>query len=254
LTSALRNRLARLRDARLVGGGGDTRGESAEVQLANLKFYMTPGSCSTGIHILLEEVGLFFEAHVVNLLAGDNVRPEYLAINPRGSVPTLVLGDGTALTDFISIARHLAESHPTRKLLPDTEAERQRALRLMEYIISVVHGEGFTRVFTSGSYAADPAGKKSVESEGVRIVQSAFARLESWLSGPDYALGSYSIADAALFYVEFWSDRIGIELPVACARHYRAMLQRPAVRQVLAEEGYHSVLAKAPARTAPSSG
>ncbi len=208
---------------------------------------MTPGSCSTGIHVLLEELGLFFEAHVVNLMAGHNLRPEYLAINPRGSVPTLVLADGTALTDFISIARYLAESHPARKLLPEAPEERDRALRLMEYVIAVVHGEGFTRVFTSGRYAADPAGQKAVEGEGISIVKSAFARVESQLSGPGYALGSFSIADAALFYVEFWAERVGVELPPACARHYQAMLQRPAVRQVLAEEGYHSVLAKAPA-------
>ena len=43
------------------------------------KFYMTPGSCSTGIHILLEECGLVFEAHIVNLLAGDQYKKgEYL--------------------------------------------------------------------------------------------------------------------------------------------------------------------------------
>lgn len=36
-----------------------------------MKLYMTPGSCSTGIHILLEEIGLPFEVYVVNLMAGD---------------------------------------------------------------------------------------------------------------------------------------------------------------------------------------
>lgn len=41
-----------------------------------MKFYMTPGSCSTGIHILLEECGLVFEAYVVNLLAGDQYKKE----------------------------------------------------------------------------------------------------------------------------------------------------------------------------------
>jgi glutathione S-transferase len=206
---------------------------------------MTPGSCSTGIHLLLEEVGLFFEAHVVNLMAGDNLRPEYLAINPRGSVPTLVLTDGTALTDFISIAKYVADSHPVRQLLPEAEPERARAVSLMEYVLTVIHGEGFTRVFTSDRYAPDPAGRKSTESEGVLIVKQGFARLEPMLTvtGP-YAIGPFSVVDAALFYVEFWAARVGIELPAICQRHYHAMLQRPAVRQVLAEEGYHSVLAQ----------
>jgi len=41
-----------------------------------------------------------------------------------------------------------------------------------------------------------------------------------------------------LFYVEFWADKIGIFLPENCLNHYRLMLTRPVVRQVLMEEGY----------------
>lgn len=53
-----------------------------------------------------------------------------------------------------------------------------------------------------------------------------------------YAFDDFGIADAALFYVEFWADKTGIELPDNCLRHYRLMLSRPAVRRVLSEEGY----------------
>lgn len=67
-----------------------------------MKFYMTPGSCSTGIHILLETLELPFEAWILSLPAGDHLKPEYLAINPRGTIPTLVPDDGLALTDFRS--------------------------------------------------------------------------------------------------------------------------------------------------------
>jgi len=48
----------------------------------------------------------------------------------------------------------------------------------------------------------------------------------------------FSIADAALFYVEFWADKIKLDLPANCLAHYQRMLTRPAVRQVLLEEGY----------------
>jgi len=51
-------------------------------------------------------------------------------------------------------------------------------------------------------------------------------------------MGAFSIADAALFYVEFWADKIGIALPEHCLNHYQLMLTRPAVRRVLMEEGY----------------
>jgi glutathione S-transferase len=83
-----------------------------------MKFYMTPGSCSTGIHILLEELGLLFEVHPVNLLAGDQNKPDYLAINPKATIPTLVRDDGSALTDFQAIAWWLARQFPKAGLLP----------------------------------------------------------------------------------------------------------------------------------------
>ena len=58
----------------------------------------------------------------------------------------------------------------------------------------------------------------------------------------DHALAEFArkaqSADAALFYVEFWADKIGMDLPVNCRAHYELMRTRPAVRQVLAEEGY----------------
>jgi glutathione S-transferase len=62
--------------------------------------------------------------------------------------------------------------------------------------------------------------------------------LNEVLAGKEYVVGSFSIADAALFYVEFWADKIKLELPPNCLAHYRRMLQRRAVRQVLMEEGY----------------
>jgi glutathione S-transferase len=62
-----------------------------------MKFYMTPGSCSTGIRILLEELGLLFEVHPVDLLAGDQSSETYLAINPKSTIPTLVREGGRAL-------------------------------------------------------------------------------------------------------------------------------------------------------------
>jgi len=54
--------------------------------MAATKLYMTPGSCSTGIHIILEELEEAFEAHIVNMPAGDHYKPDYVAINPKSTV------------------------------------------------------------------------------------------------------------------------------------------------------------------------
>ncbi|MGK3993548.1 glutathione S-transferase family protein [Sorangium sp. So ce1024] len=212
-----------------------------------MKFYMTPGSCSIGIHILLEELDLVFEAHVIDLLAGDHRKPAYLAINPRGSVPTLVRNDGVALTDFASIAIWLATEHPKRDLLPAASAERARVIEVMNFATGYIHGEGFTRVFVSGTHADSAAERAVAEREGRAIVERGFARLAPMLTSAGFVVDRFSIADAALFYVEFWADRIGMRLPERCQIHYLRMLERRAVRQVLAEEGYASTLRKYPA-------
>jgi glutathione S-transferase len=73
------------------------------------KFCMTPGSCSTVIYMLLEELDLPFGVIIANMPAGDHRRPEYLALNPKGSTPTLVLNDGTTLTEFQAIAYWMAQ-------------------------------------------------------------------------------------------------------------------------------------------------
>ncbi|HXH72438.1 MAG TPA: glutathione S-transferase family protein [Mariprofundaceae bacterium] len=206
-----------------------------------IKFYMTPGSCSTGIHILLEELGLIFEAYVINLLAGDQFKPEYLVINPRGSVPALVLEDGTALTSWQSIACRLAEAYPKARLLPEND-DRARVMNVMDYAVNTMHGEGFARIFTTDRFALDEEDAMDELALGRRIVDKGFARLDALLEGRDYVAGQFSIADAALFYIEFWADRTDIPLPANCRAHYERMLQRPAVRQVLMEEGYARVL------------
>ena len=207
-----------------------------------MKFYMTPGSCSTGIHILLEEVGAIFEAHLVNLLAGDQFSSDYLAINPKGTIPCLVRDDGSSLTEFQAIAWWLARTHPRRKLLPTDLEGEVRVLEMMNYAVNTLHGQGFARIFTAEKFIANPAEHDAVRARGREIVDQGFALVDSLLAGREYVADQYSIADAALFYVEFWADRTRVPLPAKCLAHYRRVLTRPPVRQVLAEEGYASAL------------
>jgi glutathione S-transferase len=203
-----------------------------------LKFYMTPGSCTTGIHILLEELNLPFEVHPVNLPAGEHRTAAFRALNPKSTLPVLVLDDGRALTEFQAIAWWLARSHPHAGLLPEDLDGEVRVLEVMDYVVGTLHMQGFARIFTADSFSANPAEHEAVAQRGREIIADAFAVLDGQLAGRDYVTGHFGIADAALFYTEFWADRTGIALPGRCAAHYRTMLARPAVRQVLMEEGY----------------
>lgn len=208
---------------------------------ANLKFYMTPGSCSTGIHILLEELGLVFEAYIVNLPAGEQYQPEFVALNPKSSIPVLVKPDGVALTEFPAIAYWLARSYPGAGLLPGEVEGDTLALETICYVVDTLHGQGYARIFLTEQYTGISEEFERVRAEGYHIVKKGFALLNRQLADRDYVVGRYSIADAALFYVEFWAQRLGISLPTHCLAHYQRMLRRPAVKQVLMEEGYASV-------------
>ncbi len=213
-----------------------------------MTLYMTPGSCSTGIHILMEELELVFSAHVLNLPAGDGQKPEYLAINPKGTIPTLVLDDGTALTDFVAIAWWLAQRWPRRGplsegLLPEGLAEQAVALDRLNYLVGSLHGHGFTRIFTTERYLLHDGDRETIERQGRTLVMKGFHQVANWLAESDGPLfyQRLSVLDTALFYNEFWAVRLGMTLPDACQAHYDAMICRPVVKQVLLEEGYRAL-------------
>jgi glutathione S-transferase len=205
-----------------------------------MKLYMTPGSCSTAIHIILEELEEVFEAHVVNLPAGDHFKPDYVAINPKSTIPTLVRRDGTSLTEVQAIAYWLARSHPRAKLWPDGAESESRLIEAMAYIVGTIHGQGFARIFATSTFARNPADHASVRELGRDIVTKGFAILNDTLASGSYLAGDYSVADPILFYVEFWADKTNIALPENLVAHYTRMLTRPAVQRVLREEGYNT--------------
>lgn len=207
--------------------------------MAAMKFYMTPGSCSTGIHIILEELEEVFEAHVVNLPAGDNARPEYLAINPKATIPALVRNDGSVLTEVVSIAYWLGRSRPRAGLWPQDVEVETRALDIMAHVVGSVHCQGFARIFATASFALHPADHEVVRSHGRRIAQQGFGFIDTVLEGRSYVADRFSVADPILFYTQFWADKLGMRLPPNVAAHYRRMLARPVVQRVLREEGYN---------------
>jgi len=208
--------------------------------MAAMKLYMTPGSCSTAIHIVLEELEEVFEAHVVNLPAGDHFKPDYVAINPKSTIPTLVRRDGTSLTEIQAIAYWLARSHPRAKLWPDDAESETRLIETMAYIVGTIHGQGFARIFATSTFSRNPADHTPVRELGHDIVTKGFAILNDMLTTGSYLAGDYSVADPVLFYVEFWADKTNIALPENLIAHYRLMLTRPAVQRVLREEGYNT--------------
>lgn len=203
-----------------------------------MKLLYSPGACSLGIHVVLEEIGKPYDAQAVNFREREQYGSAFTAVNPKSKVPTLVRDDGSVLTEFPAIAYWLARSSPEKKLLPDDAEGQARALEAMDYVVATVHMQGFTRIFRPENFAPNSADHDAVKARGREIFEKGLTLLDKQLAGKEYVAGAFSIADAALFYVEFWaSARLKMELPANLKAHYRRMLARPAVQRVLKEEG-----------------
>ena len=203
-----------------------------------MKLMYSPGACSVGIHVLLEEIGKPYEAQLVNLREGAQFKPDFTAVNPKSKVPTMVRDDGSVLTEYPAIAFWLASTNPEKKLLPEDVESRTRGIEALDYAVATIHMQGFSRLFRASNYTPNPADEDKVKERGKEIVEKGYAVLDKALAGKDYVAGSFSIADTALFYVEFWgAKRMNMKLPPNCEAHLNRMLARPAVQRVMQQEG-----------------
>jgi glutathione S-transferase len=83
--------------------------------MANLTLYHAAPSRSSVAHWMLEEIGEPYDIKLIKLSEGENLKPEYLAINPMGKVPALKHGD-TVITEVAAICTYLADEFPQKKL------------------------------------------------------------------------------------------------------------------------------------------
>ncbi|HYF09781.1 MAG TPA: glutathione S-transferase N-terminal domain-containing protein [Acetobacteraceae bacterium] len=204
-----------------------------------MRLYYAPNACSFGIHVILEEIGRPYEAVAVDFRNNAQYAPEYVAINPKSKVPALVRDDGSLLTEFPVIAMWLAKSNPWSGLVPaDLEGET-RCAEMLDYICGTVHPQAFTRQFRPNRFTPTEADIPKIVEEGKRYAIRYFDTIEQGWRGGDWVLPSgYSVADAALFFVEYWAvKRSGMDLPPRLANHFSKMMARPAVARALDAEG-----------------
>jgi glutathione S-transferase len=200
--------------------------------------YFTPGACSIGIHVLLEEIGQPYEALRVDLMNGAQFKPEFTAINAKSKVPTLMRADGSVLTEYPAIAFWLAATNPAAGLMPATPDGQAQALQFTDHAVSTIHMQAFARMLRPGNFSPTESDAPAVKARGKELYEKGLGVMDKALAGKDYLCGDYSFADSALFYVSFWyAKRMESTLPDNVAAHYARMLARPAVQRTMAAEG-----------------
>lgn len=208
-----------------------------------LKLYYSPGACSLASHIVLEETGAPFEPVLTSTAAGAQRTPEYLAINPKGRVPTLVDGD-LVVTENPAIMRYLAVKHPDVGLWPREPRTDARCAEWLAWCSSGIHPT-YSHIRRAERYATSEAARADVVETGVKATQKLWGEVDAKVAaeaGPWLLGETYSAADAYLFVFWTWarSPTLGIDpegdLP-AWTAHARRMGERPAVRRALEREG-----------------
>lgn len=183
-----------------------------------LTLYLAPGSSSMAPHIALHEIGAPFEIRPLSFAREEQRAPEYLAINPEGKVPTLVV-DGEPLTEVAAILYYLALRFPEAGLLPDGIAQQAQVFSWMSFIAATIH----------------PA-----RTAGADRTRAVLGQAEHRLGARDWAVGGrMTIADIHLFRL-FWRLRNAFGLDAeqfpALVAHHDRMMARPAVARTCAVE------------------
>ena len=203
--------------------------------------YYAPGACSLAAHVALEETGLPFETVRLNLAAGDQRAPEYLAVNERGRVPAL-WEDGWVLTENQAILRHIARAHPEAGLWPETPREQAVADEWMAWL-ATNHHVAYAHVRRPERYAEDEAAFPTIRARGAETFGDLCTMTEVRLSNGGWAVaGRYGVVDPYLMVFWLWARGpfIGFDMTErfpAWTAHARAMAERPAVQRVFAREG-----------------
>lgn len=178
----------------------------------SLKFYYSPMSSSTRVHWVLEELEVPYEKVKVDLNAGAQRDPAYLALNPNGKVPLLV-DDGTPIFESVAILIHLAETYGVEKgLYPASGPERATALKWLGWG-SVTLWETVSRILrnTSDRFPAEEKSAAAAET-AKKDAGVCLAILDKELEGKEYLLGSkFSLVDASLAAYGPFLARLGVD-------------------------------------------
>jgi glutathione S-transferase len=203
----------------------------------DLVLWASTATTSTIVHMVLAEAGAAFETRFIGLRAGDNRRPEFLAINPKGEVPALVV-DGVVITETPAICLYVAERFPDAGLVPAEPLARARCMSWLAWA-SYRQAAAWIPAMVPGRSTRDLLAQPGVAAAGRRKILKALGHLDAELAdGREYLMGSR--ATLPDFYVAMqgrWARRLALPLPGSVAAHLDRVLARPAVRHVLAVEG-----------------
>ena len=196
-----------------------------------MDLYFAPLACSMATRIALYEAGAD-----ANYIARDRNKKlpdgsDFTAINPLGMVPVLRTESGDLITENAAILQYVAARFPDARLSPADAVERAKLQQWLSFIGTELHKAVFLPLLR-------PEASADVKAYAMGLVDARLAIVEKHLTGREFLLDTFSVADAYMFTVLNWS----MATPVTFDRYpaiaaYIARLQtRPSVAKALGEE------------------
>lgn len=199
-----------------------------------MDLYFSPLACSLASRITVYEAGAEDQValHPVDTKTRTTADgQDYTAINPMGLVPALRMPDGDILTENAAILPFLADQFPEAGLAPASGKERSRLTQWLGFIGSELHKAVFTPILSQTA----PAGAKEY---AMAAAPARLKRLDAHLTGREFLLDRFSVADAYLTTVLNWARFVGLDLAPypAVAAYFERVSARPAVARAMQEE------------------
>jgi glutathione S-transferase len=201
-----------------------------------MKLYYSKGACSLAIRIILHELNITCEFESVNLQNKQTDSQEnFLTINPKGSVPVLVLDNKQILTENAVIQQYLAETFHGTSLLPEkSDFNHYRVLEWLNFVSTDLH-KSFSPFFNPKV----PDDLK--DTIFIPIIVNKLNYVEKHLDSHDYLMGdSFTLPDSYLFVIARWAlhfKMISLENNPSLMRYFNHLKERPSIQQALKEEG-----------------
>lgn len=197
------------------------------------RLYWAPDTASLAPMAVLEECGVEYEAVHVDYRGGEHKSNEYLALNPCGLIPALVLPDGRAMFEAAAIVMHLCDLHPSAQLAPPVnDPTRPIFYQWMLYLADTPQPT-FRRYYYPERFAADEA---EVRRRGLEALLAQFDVVDDALAHGEWLLGErFSACDIYLHMLTTW-----FEPPEALYRRFsgiahvaKAIEDRPACARAI---------------------
>jgi glutathione S-transferase len=203
-----------------------------------IKLYYTAHTCSLASHIALEEAGAEYITERISFRTNQQNSADYLAVNPKARVPSLVTDRGV-LTETPAMLAYIAQAFPRAQLAPFDDAFAFAQVQAFNsYLCSTLHVAHAHRM-RGYRWADDESSFADMQRKVPQSVGACYALIErEMLRGPWVMGEAYTICDPYLFTLAQWMEDDGVDIATLpkVADHRRRMSERSAVRKAIADE------------------